>query len=123
MTLSIPASSLLRTRVPTASGRGQTMGRCPECYCVLWSEYGDEGRCLRVVRVGTIDGVKDEEGRNVPMGGLKPDAHIYARSRCAWIGVEGERVFEGMGKKEEYWSAESLERWRVFREAVERVSE
>jgi hypothetical protein len=50
------------------------------------------------------------------MGGLRPDAHIFVKSKVDWVGLEGERVYEEMGKKEEYWSAESLERWRVFKE-------
>jgi hypothetical protein len=91
------------------------MTRCPKCYGVLWSEYGT-GKCLLVVRVGTIDSVVDDEGKIVPMGGLRPDAHIFVKSKVDWVGLEGERVYEEMGKKEEYWSAESLERWRVFKE-------
>lgn len=75
--------------------------------------------------MGTIDGVQGEDGKYVPTGGLRPDAHLFAvsgwvgeevGSRHGWIGLEGERAFETMGKKEEYWSEESLERWRVFQE-------
>jgi hypothetical protein len=91
------------------------MTRCPKCYGVLWSEYGS-GKCLLVVRVGTIDSVVDDEGKIMPMGGLRPDAHIFVKSKVDWVGLEGERVYEEMGKKEEYWSEESLERWRVFKE-------
>lgn len=71
--------------------------------------------------MGTVDGVKGEDGRYVACGGLRPDAHLFAGkagNRHGWIGVmlEGMRVFEAMGSKEEYWSEESLERWRVCRE-------
>lgn len=89
------------------------MYRCPRCYCVLWSKYGSSGLC--VVRVGTIDGVLDGEGRYVPCGGLRPDAHLFVgANRHAWVGLEGERVFEGLAMKEEYWGEESLERFRVL---------
>lgn len=69
--------------------------------------------------MGTVDGVQGPDGRYVACGGLRPDAHLFAGesgNRHSWIGLEGERVFESMGAKEEYWSEESLERWRVFRE-------
>ena len=90
------------------------MHRCPRCYCVLWSNYSSR---LCVVRVGTIDGVVDGEGEYVPCGGLRPDAHLFVGGkRHGWIGLEGERVFEGLPVKEEYWSEESLERFRVFME-------
>jgi hypothetical protein len=91
------------------------MTRCPKCYTVLWSSYGHYA--LKVVRVGTIDGVVGEDGGYVACGGLRPDAHLFAGeggNRHAWIDLSGERVYEGMGPKEEYWSQESLERWKVF---------
>jgi hypothetical protein len=90
------------------------MRRCPKCFTVLWSGYSST---LKVLRVGTVDGVVDKSGEYVPTGGLRPDAHLFAGeggSKHGWIGLEGERVFEGLGKKEDYWSRESLERWEVF---------
>lgn len=67
------------------------------------------------MRVGTIDGVVDGEGRYVPCGGLRPDAHLFVGGKSHdWIGLEGERVFAGLAMKEDYWSEESLERFRVF---------
>lgn len=78
------------------------MTRCPKCFTVLWSVYG-QGRKLRIVRVGTIDGVQGVDGEYVPTGGLRPDAHLFAGeggNRHGWIGLEGERVFEAMRAKE-----------------------
>jgi hypothetical protein len=85
---------------------------------VLWSEYGG-GKGLIFVRVGTIDSVRDGEGKAVPMGGLRPHAHFYVKSKCSWVGTQGERVYEEMGRKEEYWSKESLERYKEFWERAE----
>jgi hypothetical protein len=109
-------AKLLSSTVPTVSAGkdGQVMTRCPRCYCVLWSGYG--GR-VRLVRVGTLDAVRGEGGAMVPAGGLRPSAHLFAGeggSRASWVNVDGAKVFEGVGKKEEYWSQESLERWEVF---------
>jgi hypothetical protein len=109
-------AKLLRTSVPSLKGgeQGQVMTRCPRCYCVLWSNY-PAGSALCVVRVGTVDGVVDAEGGYVAAGALRPDAHLFAEgNRHAWLGLEGERVFETMGKKEDYWSEESLERFRML---------
>lgn len=73
------------------------------------------------MRVGTIDGVLDEEGKYVPSAGLKPHAHIFAgdgggrSNRHRWFEfAEGSVVFEGYGPKEEYWPEESLRRIREF---------
>jgi hypothetical protein len=109
-------AKLLRTTVPSLKGgaNGQVMTRCPKCYGVLWSEYGSR---LRVVRVGTLDGVINKAGDVVPVGGLKPDAHLFAGeggSKHVWVNLDGEKVYESLGRKEEYWSQESLERWEVF---------
>jgi hypothetical protein len=85
---------------------------------VLWSEYGG-GKGFKFVRVGTLDSVRDGEGKVVPMGGVRPAAHIYVKSKCSWVGTQGERVYEEMGRKEEYWSRESLERYKEFWERAE----
>lgn len=115
-------AKLLRKGVPTASSgkEGQTLVRCPECFAVLFSNYLAGGP-LKIIRVGTIDGVTDEEGRYVPSGGLKPHAHIFAgdgggrSNRHRWFDIpEGSVVYEGYGPKDEYWPKESLERIQAF---------
>ncbi|KAF1843883.1 uncharacterized protein K460DRAFT_153363 [Cucurbitaria berberidis CBS 394.84] len=116
-------SKLLRKGVPTATsgGEGQVIVRCPECYTVVWSHYAAAGP-LKIVRVGTVDGVVDEQGGYVPSGGLRPHAHIFAgdsqgnrSNRHRWFEIPaGDVVYEGYGPKEEYWPLESLERIRAF---------
>lgn len=105
-------STLLQTAVPSLKG-GQVMSRCAKCYCVIWSTYS-AGVGILIVRVGTIDGVKDEQGHSIANGGLRPDAHLFVSKGHRWIGLEGVKVYEELGKKEEYWSQESLERMRMF---------
>ncbi|KAF2026797.1 hypothetical protein EK21DRAFT_73386, partial [Setomelanomma holmii] len=106
---------MFQSAVPSLKGgiRGQIMSRCPKCFSTLWSSY-TAGSALKIVRAGTIDGVVDEQGRYVPCGGLRPDAHIYVASACGWVNLESERVYQGMGVKDEYWSKESLERFEKF---------
>jgi len=48
--------------------------RCPRCQTAVWSDYGRRPN-LRFVRVGTLDNP----------GALKPDVHIYTRSKAKWL--------------------------------------
>src|SRR5687767_15392041 len=41
--------------IPSLSGRGQRIARCPTCRIALWSNYGGRGDIVRFVRVGTLD--------------------------------------------------------------------
>ena len=111
-------SQLLAKPVASLTGgaEGQMLIRCPECYAVLWSNYR-KSKGLRMVRVGTIDGVLDE-GRYVAAGGLKPDAHVFSGEGSNGHGWfewgEGVKVYPANGVKSEYWSEESLRRLEVF---------
>jgi hypothetical protein len=40
--------------------------------------------------------------------------HIYTRPMVGGIDLTGEKVYEGPGKREEFWSKESLERRDVL---------
>ena len=124
LTGSATDSSLLHVPIPSASSpSGQTMVRCPKCYTVVWSHYAAGGP-LKIIRVGTIDGVLDEEGRYVANGGLKPHAHIFAgeEKRHRWFGIPaGSVVYEGYGPREEYWPAESLVRLEEFTKGNQKV--
>lgn len=91
--------------IPSESGRGQQVWRCPECLVALWSNYGGATDVLRFVRVGTLD--RSDK--------VEPDIHIYTRSKLPWV-----RLPEGAAAVEEYydsaqlWPAESLERRRAL---------
>ncbi|WEW61223.1 hypothetical protein PRK78_006713 [Emydomyces testavorans] len=89
--------------VPSASGRGQTIARCPKCYIALWSYYG--GLTIRsFVRVGTLD-EKDK---------IEPDVHFYTSSKLEWVDLSASKwegkVFEEYYDHEKVWRKESLER-------------
>src|SRR5690606_1017098 len=58
------------TTIPSPSGRGQKIARCPDCRIALWSHYGGRD-WMSFVRVGTLD----EPDR------LPPDVHIYVASK------------------------------------------
>src|SRR6202050_2322840 len=40
---------------PSASGKGQSIARCPICRLALWSHYAGGGTTVSFVRVGTLD--------------------------------------------------------------------
>jgi hypothetical protein len=52
---------------PSASGKGQTIVRCPRCRVAVWSHYAGAGEAVSFVRVGTLDDPDQ----------LPPDIHIY----------------------------------------------
>ncbi|WP_427309581.1 GFA family protein [Cupriavidus sp. H39] len=86
---------------PSASGQGQMIARCPKCHVAVWSSYAGSGPILRFVRVGTLD--------NPDL--LPPDIHIYTSSKQPWV-IIPETVPSVMEyyDREQYWTAESLER-------------
>jgi hypothetical protein len=92
------------TAVPTDSGRPHQIFRCPTCQTAVWSEYGGVA-ALRFVRVGTLD--------DPPA--LKPDVHIYTRSKLPWVTLpEGVPAFEAYYDSKRLWPAASLERRRAI---------
>ena len=64
-----------RVATPSASGKGQTFARCPDCHVALWSNYAGAGDLVNFVRVGTLD----QPDR------LPPDIHIYTASKQPWV--------------------------------------
>ncbi len=90
--------------VPTDSGRPHDIYRCPACRVAVWSDYGRRP-ALRFVRVGTLDNP----------AALRPDVHIYTRSKLPWIRLpEGVPAFEAFYDPQKVWPKESLERRRAI---------
>lgn len=91
------------TAVPTDSGRPHDVWRCPTCLTALWSDYGRRP-ALRFVRMGTLDDPT----------ALKPDVHIFTRSKQPWVGLPADvPVVEVYYDMEKLWPAESLARRRA----------
>jgi len=91
--------------IPSQSGRGQQVWRCPACRVALWSNYGGADDRLRFVRIGTLD----------DPGALPPDVHIYTRSKLPWIALpDGVPAFEAYYDSKTLWPADSLERRRAL---------
>ena len=95
-----------RVEIPSESGKGQAILRCPDCKIALWSHYAGAGDKLSMVRVGTLD---DPDL-------LKPDIHIYTESKQPWVVIpEGVPVFEQYYDARELWPASSLERFLALK--------
>lgn len=90
--------------IPSNSGRGQTIARCPTCRIALWSNYGGAGDAVRFVRVGTL-----EAPARVP-----PDIHIFTSTKQPWVVLPpGVPAVAEFYRRSEQWPAESLARWRA----------
>lgn len=87
--------------IPSNSGKGQRVSRCPKCHIAVWSNYAGAGDALRFVRVGTLD-----EPERLP-----PDIHIFTDSKQPWVvlspGIPVEREFYKAAAR---WPPDSLER-------------
>ena len=89
------------TTVPTASGKGQKVARCPSCRVAVWSVYNSAGDLFRFVRVGALD-----EPDKCP-----PDIHIFTSSKQAWMTLPTTAaVVPEYYSASEYWPSESLVR-------------
>lgn len=104
------------TTVPSESGAGQNIARCPKCRIALWSVYlsntANVKERIRIVRVGTLD----------TPDALSPDAHIWVSEKQPWIILSDKTPTFQTGDyvDEEVWSKDGLERKRKIR-ALENI--
>jgi hypothetical protein len=95
---------------PSASGRGQTIVRCPRCRVAVWSHYAGAGPLLAFVRVGTL----------VEPDALPPDIHIFTSSKQPWVVIpSGALAVPEYYDREKCWPAPSLERYRALAPQIE----
>ena len=91
---------------PSASGRGQTVLRCPECRVALWSHYAGAGRKVAFVRVGTLE----------RPGDCPPDIHIFTTSKVDWLALDGRvPVMPGYYSWQDHWPEGSKARRAALR--------
>lgn len=87
--------------MPSESGKGQLVSRCPKCRVAVWSVYSGAGPAIRFVRVGTLE----------DPGAFAPDVHIFTESKLPWVVLpQDARAFPQYYRLEEEWPAESRER-------------
>jgi len=90
-------------RLKGGTGKRHDVFFCGACGTYVWSRYRVvPGDCL-FVRAGTLD----------DPSAVKPDVHIFTRSKVPWLALpEGARTFASIYKLDRVWSAESLARLR-----------
>ena len=89
--------------VPAGSGKPQEIFRCPDCGTAIYSKYHAAPGDTVLLRVGTLD----------EPGAVKPDVHIFTRSKLPWLQLPPDTpAFEAFYKLAELWPAESRERLR-----------
>ena len=87
--------------VPTASGLGQRVARCPLCHVAVWSHYGVSHPGIAFVRVGTLDAPE----------AFPPQAHIFVATKQPWLILpEDLPAFPAFYELAQMWSADSLAR-------------
>ncbi|TNE57391.1 MAG: aldehyde-activating protein [Alphaproteobacteria bacterium] len=98
--------------VPSPSGEGQIIARCPSCRIAVWSNYdfGGMREQVRFLRVGTLD--------NPDL--MPPDVHIFTSTKVPWYIIPPKHL----AVKEFYdstkvWSPESQQRYRKWKEATD----
>ncbi len=95
--------------LPTPSGKGQRITRCPDCRIALWSNYliNGLGESLLFLRVGTLD--------NPDL--MPPDVHIHTASKVPWYVIpEGHRAVPVFYDRATTLSRESQDRLAALTE-------
>lgn len=100
--------------VPSPSGKGQKISRCPRCQVAVWSYYlvflNGVGERVRFIRVGTLD----EPAR------ITPDVHIYTSSKQPWVLLPPDALaVEEYYVTKDVWPRESLERGSAVLKTVQ----
>ena len=98
--IELASGALAPWRMPTDSGRPHDVYRCTGCQTTLWSDYGGRPN-MRFVRATTLD----------DRGALQPDAHIFTRSKLAWVMIPDDQpAFEIFYDLETQWSEDARAR-------------
>lgn len=95
---------------PSASGKGQTVVRCPACKVALWSHYGGMGDKAAFVRIGTLENPD----------ACPPQVHVFTRSKQPWFDLPMDAcafdIFYGRDDIDRLFGEEGAARWRALRD-------
>lgn len=90
-------------RLTAGSGKPHDVFRCPDCGTAIYSKYHAAPGDTVLLRAGTLD----------DPAAVKPDVHIFTRSKVPWFEIPADvRSFETFYKLPEVWPEESRERLR-----------
>ena len=97
--------------VPSPSGKGQIIARCPACRVAIWSNYDFGGlrERMRFLRVGTLDDPSL----------MPPDIHIFTSTKLPWYVIPpDQKSVDEYYDARDVWSAESQARFKKLKESV-----
>lgn len=98
--------------IPSPSGKGQTIARCPKCKVAVWSNYfmGGIKELIRFIRVGTLDNPDQ----------LPPDVHIFTSTKQPWFTLPKDSLaVDEFYDYETTWTKENLQRRKALLAIVE----
>lgn len=103
--LEVLKGGLARIELPSNSGKGQILVKCPECLVTLWSHYAGMGEHMSFVRVGTLDDPT----------ALPPDVHIFTNTKQPWITLDdGKPVMAEYYRKADVWRPDAIKRFEAL---------
>ena len=98
--IELQSGQVIITPGPSETGRAHDIYRCANCMTAVWSDYGGRPN-YRFVRVGVLDNTSS----------IKPDAHIFTRSKVGWVTIPpDQKSFDIFYVLEDEWTENSLER-------------
>jgi hypothetical protein len=98
--------------IPSPSGKGQIIARCPKCKIAVWSNYfmGGIKELIRFIRVGTLDDPDQ----------LPPDVHIFTSTKQPWVNLPANNlVVNEFYDYEKTWTQDNLDRKKALMATVE----
>jgi hypothetical protein len=102
----LKSGELKSQRLATGSGKPQEVFFCGRCGAHVWSKYQAAPGDTVMVRVGTLDDPTS----------VKPDVHIFTRSKMPWLTLPDDvPSFEAFYSPRKIWRPESLARFEANR--------
>ena len=93
--------------LPSASGKGQEVARCPQCRVTLYSHYAGAGRLSAFVRVGTMD----------TPAACPPDVHIFTTTKLPWLQLPADvPLFDAFYSAKDLWPAAAQARFKAMKD-------
>jgi hypothetical protein len=93
-------------KLAAPSGNPHEVFFCAQCATYLWSKYHAAPGDTLLVRAGTLD----------KPAAVKPDVHIFTRSKLPWLTLPGDvPSFDGFYDFKNVWRPESLARFAANR--------
>ena len=105
--------------MPSESGQGQLVARCPICFVAVYSHYPGGGPCVSFIRSGTLDKTS-VDGTSIK-DLLEPDIYIYTKFKQPWVSYpesagENGKVMDEFYEPKDHWGDEAMQRFAATRE-------